>query len=318
MEEQNYENVENECNEEESNRDEVYCVTLNSNKIFYGGRYHSCTLYNTTSEVPEAQFEDFSDSVIFCKSIGENLFLVCTIDGTIVLLSREDVINSEKIEEDITFVDLIGDRLMIGGSQGTIYVYSADLTQHNVYLGHGSDIQNISYSNNTIYSLSDSQFIAFNETTFQQRYKKNLKGATVFEGIPNTEIFCIGKEGEVIILKNGFLMHKWEVDGTPECIILNQDHFIVGGSFPFVLLINTKMNMREYKIRLEIEGCTKIQAIDENKIALSTICGLVGTGDIRRDDSFEFKDSLVGTVFDFVFLNGKFYVGGQEGFEVVE
>jgi hypothetical protein len=299
--------------------EEVYNINFSFNNISYGSNRHTCTLYSLENDCPVSLIEGFSDSVVYSKQLEENLILVCTIDGTISLLSHDQIIQSEKIEEDITFVEVIKDKIFIGGSLGSIYVFNLDLSSQNVYLGHGSDIHKIFYSNSTIYSLSDTQFIAFDEFSFQQKYKKNFKEAKIFESFgENQEIFCIGKEGEVVILKNGFILHKFPVQGIPECILFAYDHFIVGGSFPFLILINTKLNWREYKLNLKIEGSTKIQKVNDFKIAISTMCGLVGIGDIRKDDSFEFKESGVGSVFDFQFIKGKFYVGGAFGFDVVQ
>lgn len=313
---------ENELRDEENDsvHEEVYCINVGkmNNQIVYGGNSHTCTLFNIQNECPEGLIEGFSDSVIFCGYLENNLLLVCTIDGTLSLFSKDEIVNSEKIEEDITFVDVKGDKIFVGGSLGSVYIFSSDLSSHNVYLGHSSDIQKITYANQTVYALSPEQFIAFNEFSYQQKYRKNLKGATIFESIPGTDIFCVGKEGEILILKNGFLLNKFEVVGIPECIIFSDDHFIIGGSFPFILLINTKMNMREYKIRFDVEGCTKIQPLGPFKVAISTMCGQVGVGDIRKDDSFSFTSADVGSVFDFQCVGGKFYVGGAYGFNVVE
>ncbi|KAF9762560.1 hypothetical protein NGRA_1929 [Nosema granulosis] len=303
--------------DEEYVGEEIYSVNFDNNLIVYGGNLHNCTLFNIENGCPEGLIEGFSDSVVFCKQVENNLILVCTIDGTISLLTKEEIVTSEKIEEDITFVDVLPEKILIGGSSGTVYIFTPDLSSHNVYLGHFSDIHKIYYANNTVYALSDDQFIAFDEYSYQQKYRKNLKCATVFEPIPGTDIFCVGKEGEIIILKNGFLLNKFVVDGTPECIVFAEDQFIVGGSFPYLVLINTKMNMREYRLRLDIEGTTKIQRIGPHKIAISTMCGLVGMGDIRKDDSFVFTSSNVESVFDFQFVEDKFFVGGALGFDVV-
>lgn len=317
---ESHEGVENDEETNELHENEIYCINFSkrNNQIVYGGNDHTCTLFNILNGHPEGLIEGFSDSVIFCGHLVNDLLLVCTIDGTLSIFSKDEIVNSEKIEEDITFVDVTDYKILVGGSSGTVYLFSLDLSSHNVYLGHASDIQKISYANKTVYALSGEQFIAFDESIYQQKYRKNLKGATIFESIPGTDIFCVGKEGEILILKNGFLLNKFEIEGIPECLLFMDDHFVIGGSFPFIFLINTKMNMREYKIRLDIEGCTKLQSLGPFSIAVSTMCGLVGVGDIRKDDSFLLTSGDVGSVFDFQYVDGKFYVGGAHGFNVVE
>lgn len=307
----------------ENNEIEVYTVDYNndSKTFLFGGNDQKCTVFDTTSNFKSSEIEGFTESVIFVKLFKNDIFLICTLDGNIVISSSKDEKFSLNINEEISVVELVGNILFIGTSTFLIHKFKIDenftLIDQTLYFGHSSEIHQIKYENNLIYSLSEYAFIVFDLKTGSCLFKHKLMNSICFSYIPNTEIFCIGTQDCLLIYKSNILINKIPLEKHPECVCYINDYFVIGGYFNHLLLINTKANMQICKINLETAGINKIIPISNYKISFSTLCGFVGLCDIRKDDSIQLFETKVEVIFDYNFDQNTFYVGGVKGIDIL-
>lgn len=298
---------------------EVYTVELNLEKrvVLYGGGDDKCTAIDLDSGDVVAVVEDFTDSVVFCKFVG-NRFVVGCLDGTVSLMTFEDEIHSVDVGEDISKMAVIRDMVVVGTCAGNVHLFSLDLTIQNVCIGQYNEIRDLDYESDRVYTLTETNFVVFSVGNHQKIMDLDVEGGSVFGRIPSSDVFCVGSESNVSIYKNRHLMNKIDVRGTPECILYMNNYFIVGGDFDYILLISMPMNMRTFTIPIGVSGISMVRGNGCNCIAFSTYCGLVGRGDIRDEKSFRLFEAGVGTIFDLCLGENMIYVGGEHGFSAVD
>lgn len=299
---------------------EIYSIdySFKSSYFLYGGNDQQCTIFSTRSNTIVSIIEGFSESVIFCKLLSDNLILVCSIDGYILTTDLNNSFTSTtQINEEISCVHTTDNHFYIGTYTGTIYKihYKEDINCQEVLMGHGTEILSIISDNNIIYTLSSLYFIKYINNNIE--YKINLVDGVSFSIIPDTEIFCICTSSDILIYKKDKLIKKISSEYQPECVIYTEGYFVVGGYCDYLLLINTNMNMVTYKYSLVSSGVNKLIS-KLYKVYFSTTCGYVGSCDIRKDDTVEMYESKVGTVFDMCVNNDTFYIGGLNGVDILK
>lgn len=299
---------------------EVYTIELNlrRNIALYGGGDDRCRVVDLQTDDVTTIEKKFNDSVIFCKFIDDERFIIASLDGTVSLMTVEEEINSASIDEEITKMMVVGDKILIGTINGNVHLFSLDLTIQNVCIGQYNEIKDLNYENEKVYTLSESNFVMFNMNNHQKLMDIHMRGGSALAKMPFSDVVCLGHEGAVTIRKNAQLMTRIEVKGTPECILYMNNYFIVGGDFDCIILINMPMGMRKFSIPIGVSGVSAIKGDGKNHIAFSTYCGLVGWGDIRDEQSFTFFNGGVGTIFALCFEEDVIYVGGETGFNILD
>lgn len=307
----------------DKNENEIYTVDYNknSNTLMFGGNNQKCTIFDTASNYKISEIEGFTDSVIFVKHLQHDTYLICTLDGNILITTSKEEKYTLCINEEISFVEFFNNTLIIGTMNFVIYKFDIDnnwsLINQTIHFGHSSEIQQIKYDNNLIYSLSVYSFIVFDAKTSTCLLKHKIMNSICFSYIPNTELYCIGTHEYILFYKSTNLINKIPMEGHPECICYLNEYFVVGGYFNYLILINTKMNLQTYKISIETTGINKIIPILNYTVAFSTLCGFVGTCDIRKSDSIQLFETKVDVIFDFNFYKNIFFVGGLKGIDIL-
>ncbi|ADM11524.1 uncharacterized protein Eint_050760 [Encephalitozoon intestinalis ATCC 50506] len=300
---------------------EVYAVDFNPSKniLIYGGGDERCIVMDLGTGDIISIVENFNDSIIFCKFVDDERFIVGSLNGTISLMTLEDEINSVEVGEDISKMKIDGDKLLVGTAQGNVHLFSLDLCIQNVCIGQHNEIQDICYERGKAYTLSEANFMVFDAKSHQKLMDLYVRDGSAMDKIPGSDVVCLGLKGCALIRKNAHLLGRIEIEGSPECILYMNNYFIVGGDFDHILLINMPMGMRTFKIPIEgMSGISRIRGDGENRIVFGTFGGVVGFGDIRDEKSFKLVEGGVGCIFDLCFKDGMIYVGGEEGFNVVD
>ncbi|AFN83007.1 hypothetical protein EROM_050750 [Encephalitozoon romaleae SJ-2008] len=299
---------------------EVYGIDLNArrNILIHGGGDEKCTVTDIETGDVISIVEDFSDSVIFCKFIDDERFIVSSLDGTISLMTLEGEINNVCVNEDISQIKINGDRLLVGTVGGSVHLFTLDLCIQNVCIGQCNEIQDVCYENGKVYTLSKTNFVIFDALSHQKLMDVHVRGGSAMDKIPLSDVVCLGLEGCIVVRKNSHLLSKISIEGSPECILYMNNYFIVGGDFEDILLINIPMGMRTFKIPTGTERILSIKGDGENKIVFSTCSGVVGYGDIRDERSFKLIEGGVGCIFDLCFKDKMVYVGGEHGFNALD
>ncbi|WEL38627.1 WD40 domain-containing protein [Encephalitozoon hellem] len=299
---------------------EVYGIDLNPkrNMLIHGGGDDKCIVTDLETGDIISVVEDFDDSVIFCKFIDEERFIVASLDGTISLMTLEGEINNVSVNEDISRIKINGDKLVVGTVGGNVHLFTLDLCIQNVCIGQYNEIQDICYEDGKVYTLSETNFVIFDAKSHQKLMDVHVRGGSAMDKIPSSDVVCLGLEGCIVVRKNAHLLSRISVEGTPECVLYMNNYFIVGGDFDHILLINMPMGMRTFKIPIGAEKILSIKGDGENRIVFSTCNGIVGCGDIRDEKSFKLVEGGVGCIFDLCFKNSMVYIGGEHGFNALD
>lgn len=297
---------------------EVYVVDLNEEMgvVLYGGGDDRCTAVDLEGEVV-AVVEDFRDSVVFCRFVDAERFVVGTLDGSVLLMTLEEEIYSTGVDQDISKMVFVDNKVLVGTAAGDVHVFSADLSIQNVCIGLHSEIKDLTHENGKVYALSESRFAVFDVKTHQKTMDVRVHGGSAFDKMPASDVVCLGMERCIVIRKDAQILSRVDVEGTPECVLYMNNYFVVAGDFEYVLLINMPMGMRTFRIPVA-GGVSLVKGDGQNRIAFGTYCGLVGHGDIRDEKSFRLFEGGVGTVFDLCFRGDTVYVGGETGFNVLD
>lgn len=101
---------------------EVYTIDLNLKRRMglYGGGDDKCKAIDLETGDILAIVEDFKDSIIFCKFIDDERFIIASLDGTISLMTLEGEVESRTIDEDITKMTISEDSVVIGTANGNV------------------------------------------------------------------------------------------------------------------------------------------------------------------------------------------------------
>lgn len=299
---------------------EVYGVDLSpvEGMVAYGGGDDKCTVVSLDTEDVVGVVEDFEDSVVFCKFVGDGRLIVGSLDGTICLVSLSEAINNVGVDEDVSKMKVSGGKLLVGTVRGNVHVFSLDLGVQNVCMGQYNEIRDMCYEDGKAYTLSETNFVVFDVKSHRKLMDVGVRGGSAMDKMPLSDVVCLGLEGCVMIRKNGHLLGRFEVEGSAECVLYMNNYFIVAGDFDYILLINMPMGMRTFKVPVGVAGISHIRGDGANRIVFGTCCGAVGCGDIRNEKSFKLADGGVGCVFDLCFKDDVVYVGGEQGFNVLD
>lgn len=297
---------------------ELYSIDIqrDGDVMIYGGANDKCTMYDLQNDRIVTIVENCSNSVVYCKFMEDGLFLVCTLDGVVSILKSDSEIATIKFEEEISKVCLKEHHIIIGTNCGSIYMMCDGLQTQLQLLGHYSEVLDLIYHDNKVYSLSSNKLVVFDGISGHKVYDIALKHAMSFSVTQSGDIFCIGKEDEIQIRKGTQILTRISTEKGAECILYYNKLFVVGGSFPYILLIDTAMDNKIFKIQLDIEGINNMHLVGY-RVTFSSFCGLVGVGDIRDKDSFVLWDSEIGLVFDFVVKEDKVIIAGEKGMNII-
>ncbi|KAH9412282.1 putative WD40-repeat protein [Ordospora pajunii] len=300
--------------------EEVYCIDFYSSTrmLLYGGKNNKCIAVNVDTGDVVAVVEDFDDSVVFCKFLDSEKFIVGSLDGTISLMTFEGEINNVCLNEDIARMKVLGDKIVVGTEMGNVHVLSLDLCFQNVCIGQHAEILDVCYENGRVYTLSGSSFMTFDANTHQKLVGFKVKNGLCLDKIPESDVVCIGSENMIVISKNTSILAKIEVEGSPLCVLYMNNYFVIGGCFEYILLVNIPMGMRVFKIPLGSIEVWDIKGFGLNQIVFSTSCGLVGHGDIRDEKSFRLFRTDLGSIFDLCFKDQVVYAAGENGYNVID
>lgn len=291
---------------------EIYSVDINAVKkcVLYGTSTDSAELYNYTENYPICRVQDFTDSVIFVKFINDERFILVTINGTIALMESNRELEVVKIEEDVTSV-CFDTKLVIGTESGRVYIYDDQLEHINTCGGHNSEIIDVDFKEDRILSLDNHRFIACDEYG-RKLYEQRARNATAFCYISG-DVYCLALDGKIQILKGKEKLFELSLDGDVESIVLMGNNLVLGGSFEYILLIDTTRRYATYKLKIEHQ-ILKIKKNAENQILFSTSSDQLGLVDIRDIKSLKLFEPEVGTIFDFAGSENDVIVAGENGF----
>ncbi|EJW04593.1 hypothetical protein EDEG_01207 [Edhazardia aedis USNM 41457] len=286
-------------------QEELYSIDISKNGqlIAFGGKSDTLTLAKFPSLISITSETSFTDSIIYVKFILNDVILCATLDGNLSLHVLENgelvEVDNRDLEEDISFIDVINDLVVVGTNKGSIHIFSQDLQNEILFVGQHSEIRDIkiifdeSFINNN--ENCDNNILqaenAINEkkiveTDENEYFGSNFKGklyslseshymifdlftqGTLYKrsykdfrtfNIVNKDLLFIGNEGESLLIKDNVVLQKY-LFGS-ECTALVDDYLVSGGSGFSLTIINIKSPSNCFNLRFLAENVEGISKI---------------------------------------------------------
>ncbi|TBT99575.1 WD40-like domain-containing protein [Hamiltosporidium magnivora] len=305
--------------DEETYENKIYAIDCNIDRsvMIFGGIKNILWIKHSQTEDITA-FEKYSDSVIFCKFVDKNTFLVAILNGEIYKYTlNRDIIEDKSfynLNNDISFIEISSSdtEILIGTITGAIHVLSIDLLAEHVYLGHKDEIVSIQKYDDKLYSLSDSYFIIFNASTYKSLMHKQINQGYSMSVLGNRSI-CLCDASGIQIFRDNTTLFNIRDTGRTESIALSDNLTIVGTDQNiFFIFYNTTFSYFTVNV-----GVNKLSIISDYLIASSTNSEILvfSLSDIQ---SYKVYKTDVDIIYDFVVFGNEVLIAGDSGISAIE
>lgn len=304
---------------EEASNDEIYSIDINkdSGLIIYGGKNQYSEVYDFNNEQIITKIDDFEDSILLAQFLPNSRFLIVTLNGTLALMEQDKEICVIQIEEDLTaaFYSKEYNRIVIGTNDGNVYLYDSELEHINTFGKTSSEIKSLYYDEYKIIGLREDQLCVWDEKGRIQ-FSLRANESYDFKYLPGG-VVCFAHDMKIQIFKEKKKLFEIATEDVVESIEFVEKSLVIGGSFDYLLLIDTTGHYAIFKLNIK-NHVLKIKRHSSHKIVFSTTADMIGLMDIRNIETLIYYDGGVGTIFDFSIDSNLIAVAGEQGYHIID